>query len=152
MIAVTVEPGVSLPPGAAVRLRARAMRALIAAGKSGADLSIVLCGDESIRALNAKWRQVDKATDVLSFSQDDPNVLGDVVISVQTAARRKKRTLDDELFFLLVHGLCHLMGHDHGTRAEARKMFALERAIRARADKPAPRRTPGTGRRRAGRS
>ena len=152
MVAVTVEPGVSLPAGAAIRLRARAMRALAAAGRTGADLSIVLCGDDSIRALNARWRKVDKATDVLSFSQDDPRVLGDIVISVETAARRRKRTLDDELFFLLVHGLCHLLGHDHATRAEARQMFALERANRARADTPAPRRTRGTGRRRAGRS
>ena len=152
MVAVTVEPGVSLPAGAAIRLRARAMRALEAAGKHGADLSIVLCGDASIRALNARWRKVDKATDVLSFSQDDPHVLGDVVISVETAARRRKRTLEDELFFLLVHGLCHLMGHDHATRTEARTMFALERSIRERADIPAPRRTRGTGRRRGARS
>jgi probable rRNA maturation factor len=152
MVSVTVEPGVVLPRGADVRLRARAARAVTAAGVRGADLSVVLCGDASIRALNQRWRNVDKATDVLSFSQDDPKLLGDVVISVETAARRKKRTLDDELFFLLVHGLCHLLGHDHATTAEARRMFALERAIRSRADRPAPRRKPGTNRRRAGRS
>ena len=152
MVTVTVEPGVALPRGAEVLLRARAARAVAAAGVRGADLSVVLCGDASIRALNQRWRNVDKATDVLSFSQDDPRVLGDVVISVETAARRKKRSLDDELFFLLVHGLCHLLGHDHATTAEARRMFALERAIRARADTPAPRRKRGTGSGRAGRS
>ena len=130
---MTVEPGVRarLPRGAAIRLRARAVRAVAAAGTRGADLSVVLCGDASIRALNARWRGVDKPTDVLSFSQDDAALLGDVVISVETAARRKKRALEDELFFLLVHGLCHLLGHDHATPAQARAMFALERAIRA---------------------
>src|SRR5262245_8082487 len=115
MVTVTVEPGVILPRGADVRLRARATRAVAGAGVRGSDLSIVLCGDASIRALNQRWRQVDKATDVLSFSQDDPRLLGDVVISVETAARRRKRPLEDELFFLLVHGLCHLLGHDHAT-------------------------------------
>src|SRR5262249_7497992 len=141
-----------LPRGAAVRLRARATRALTAAGARGTHLSVVLCGDASIHALNARWRGVDKPTDVLSFSQDDPRLLGDVVISVETAARRKKRSLEDELFFLLVHGLCHLLGHDHATVAQARTMFARERAIRARVDTPAPRRKRETGRRRAGRS
>jgi probable rRNA maturation factor len=110
----------------------------------------VLCDDHAIHALNRRFRGVDRPTDVLSFSQREglapsSRLLGDVVISVETAARRRKRTLEDELFFLAVHGLCHLLGHDHATRAEARHMFALERAIRSAANagersRPHPRR------------
>jgi probable rRNA maturation factor len=130
-----------LPSGAAARLRARSRRALLAAGVRPATLSIVLVDDAAIRALNRDFRGRDRPTDVLSFSQREgawvpgQALLGDVVVSAQTAARRRQRELEDELFFLVVHGLCHLLGHDHGTRAEARRMFALERSIRARADR-----------------
>ena len=139
-----------LPKGLATRLRARAVRALAAAGRARSELSIVLTGDREIHALNRIYRGVDKPTDVLSFQQDGETLLGDVVISVETAARRPKRGLEGELYHLLVHGLVHLLGYDHATRGEARRMFALERNIKARADRSAPRRTRGTGRRRAG--
>jgi len=128
-----------LPAGASARLRRRAARALRAAGAPGADLSIVLTDDAAIRSLNRKFRGVDRPTDVLSFSQREgeapphARLLGDIVISVQTAARRRKRLLEDELFHLLVHGLLHLLGYDHRTPTEARRMFALARRIQARA-------------------
>ena len=161
-VALRVEPAVAarLPRGAAQRLRRRGARALGALGRTRAQLSIVLCDDAAIRALNRAYRGLDRATDVLSFSQQegapipipipspDPGaaLLGDVVISVETAARRRRRPLEQEIFVLLVHGIVHLCGYDHGTRAEARRMFALERRVRAevaRAQPPAMRSRKG---------
>jgi probable rRNA maturation factor len=127
-----------LAPAQVARLRQRAARVLTAAGCRGAELSILLTDDTEIRDLNRTWRQADRATDVLSFSQlegpgrhgrADPHVLGDVVVSAETAARRRKRPLEDELVRLLVHGVCHLLGYDHPTRAAARRMFAHERTL-----------------------
>ena len=105
--------------------------ALEAIGKSDHDLSIVLTDDEHIRFLNRDFRQKDSATDVLSFPQmdDEPFVspipiLGDLVISLETAARQAEERghpLAAEVQILLVHGLMHLLGHDHledGDRAD----------------------------------
>lgn len=85
---------------------------------ASAELSVVLCSDAYIRKLNAQWRGKDAATDVLSFPQDDPDrvVLGDIVISVDTASRQaEERQLQfrDEIRILLVHGVLHLLGYDH---------------------------------------
>lgn len=95
------------------------------------ELSVVLCDDPFIRPLNAEWRQRDQATDVLSFPQDGPGgmVLGDVVISVETADRQARvagHSFEDELRVLLAHGLAHLLGHDHHTPEDAQEMAALE--------------------------
>jgi probable rRNA maturation factor len=78
---------------------------------------------------------------VLSFSllegahaEHRGGLLGDVVISVETAARQaaeRRRGLDDELTRLMVHGLCHVLGHDHEADEEARVMAAEERRVRA---------------------
>ena len=83
------------------------------------ELSVALCDDEHIRALNKEWRGKDSATDVLSFPADsfgDVVVLGDCVISVDTARRQAAEVghgLLDECRVLLVHGLLHLCGFDH---------------------------------------
>ena len=88
-----------------------------------AELSIVLCDDAFIRPLNQAYRQRDMATDVLSFAMqegdsllDDDPVLGDLVISVETARRQAREvghSVQEELRVLLVHGLLHLLGYDH---------------------------------------
>lgn len=83
-----------------------------------AELSVVLCSDAHIASLNAQWRGVEGPTDVLSFPQDDEDgvLLGDIVISVETAAAQAtERGLElvDEIRVLLVHGLLHLLGYDH---------------------------------------
>ncbi|KAI0566720.1 haloacid dehalogenase-like hydrolase family protein [Gracilaria domingensis] len=82
------------------------------------ELCIVLCDDKEISTLNSQWRGIDEATDVLSFPQNDPDmvVLGDIVISVETAvkqAEEREYGVRDEIRVLLVHGLLHLMGYDH---------------------------------------
>lgn len=81
-----------------------------------AELSVVLTSDQGIRTVNSEWRGVDASTDVLAFPQDDPDgvVLGDVVISVETAKRQaSNENVRDEIRVLMVHGVLHLLGYDH---------------------------------------
>ncbi|MQM16932.1 hypothetical protein Taro_049895 [Colocasia esculenta] len=93
-----------------------------------AELSVLLCNDDFIQKLNKGWRGEDSATDVLSMSQHIPELdlptltLGDIVISVETAARQaveRGHTLLDEIRILVVHGLLHLLGFDHEISEEA---------------------------------
>lgn len=85
-----------------------------------------MCDDAFIQDLNARWRGLDKPTDVLSFAQeDDPHLLGDIVISLPTATRQADRAgwpLDHEVVLLAVHGLLHLLGFDDETLPGAREM------------------------------
>jgi rRNA maturation RNase YbeY len=107
---------------------------------TGGELSVVLVGDEAMRGLNSRYRNVERATDVLAFAlregEDrdvDGTLLGDVVISIDTAARRANRknlALAEEVRVLLVHGVLHLLGYDHErSPAEARRMFAAQRRL-----------------------
>jgi rRNA maturation RNase YbeY len=102
----------------------------------GAELSVVLCNDERIAEMNAAWRGVDGPTDVLSFPQEDARVLGDLVISLDTAARQaatRSHGLRDELRILLVHGMLHLLGFDHERdRAAHEEMAARETELMGR--------------------
>jgi len=124
-------------------LIARAERMLEALRLSGAELSIVVCGDAMIHRLNASFRGFDKPTDVLAFAQGEqltvPSrrrwapVLGDIVISLPTAARQaraKGRSALDELTMLLAHGLLHLLGIDHQTKVQWRRMQARTDLLR----------------------
>ncbi|ONI33748.1 hypothetical protein PRUPE_1G444400 [Prunus persica] len=97
-------------------------------GFESVELSVLLCNDEFIRKLNKEWRNEDHATDVLSLSQHVPDLklpilmLGDIVISVETAARQAEErghSLIDEIRILMVHGLLHLLGFDHEVSEEA---------------------------------
>jgi probable rRNA maturation factor len=128
---------------AAVRRRVagRVRRALRALDRARSSATLVFTDDDEIRALNRRFRHHDRATDVLSFhlqelaGEADPAgqgvELGDIVISVETARRRARgRRLPAELERLAIHGLCHLFGHDHKRKREARVMFALERRLR----------------------
>ena len=92
---------------------------------SDPEISVVFCDDPFIQALNAKYRGKDKPTDVLSFAQDDPHVLGDIIISVPTAARQAEAAgwpVESEIALLAVHGLLHLLGYDDETEAGAWNM------------------------------
>ncbi len=113
-----------------------------------AEVSIVLTTDEHIHELNRDYRGKDKPTDVLSFQQldesepprllggspdmEEPVVLGDVVVSVETASRQaaeRDRTLDDEIALLVAHGMLHLLGYDDETDEGADEMRERERAV-----------------------
>ena len=103
-----------------------------------AELSLAFVSDPTIRELNRCYRNRDTPTDVLSFPLADevcPELLGDVVISVDTLrrqARQRKRSVTDELQRLLIHGILHLLGYDHeGSPAEARRMRKAEREMKA---------------------
>jgi probable rRNA maturation factor len=118
---------------AAARLRRRAAEYLDALGRRDAELSLVLTTDGRIRGLNRRWRGKDRATDVLSFPISEPlgsgSLLGDVVISLDTAARRsraERRPLGSELDRYLAHGILHLLGFDHERPRDARVMAAQE--------------------------
>ena len=122
-------------------LVARMKVALRALGRARSSATLLLTDDREIRVLNRDYRKHDRATDVLSFhlqelgGAEDPAgdgiMLGDIVISVETARRRSAgQRLPRELERLAIHGLCHLFGHDHKRRAEADVMFALERRLR----------------------
>jgi len=96
------------------------------------ELSLVLTSDSNIRKLNAQWRGRDVATDVLSFPLEEGALLGDVVISMDTAQSRVSEPdwlLDDEVLFLLIHGVLHLLGHDHIVPEERSRMESAEQAL-----------------------
>ena len=96
------------------------------------EISLVFCDDSFIQALNAEYRGKYKPTDVLSFAQDDPKVLGDIVISLPTAARQAEAAgwpLENEIALLGVHGLLHLLGFDDETEAGAWEMQRRTEAV-----------------------
>lgn len=105
------------------KLVRRATRVLSALGYEDAELSVFICGDEDIRLLHKEYFSVDEPTNVISFSQSEgeyseiePQMMGDIVISYETAARdavEAGHSLDDEVAFLLIHGILHLSGYDH---------------------------------------
>ena len=108
-----------------------------------AELSVLLCDDETIARLNTHWRGKEKPTNVLSFpapSQQGaaPNEsipLGDIAIAYETLVREAEengKTASDHLSHLVVHGFLHLLGYDHHMDDEAERMERLERDILAR--------------------
>ena len=111
-----------------------ATKALAAIGKSDS-ATIAFVSDKKIRELNRQFRGVDKATDVLSFPADEPNNLGDVAISVETAAghaKENKLSFENEIAQLILHGLLHLSGYDHET--DNGEMNRLELRLRRKLD------------------
>jgi probable rRNA maturation factor len=121
-------------PLSSATVRTRAGRMLQALDMRDAELSVLLCDDAMIHALNREYRGIDRPTDVLAFAMGEGEampevaaILGDVVISLPTARRQAEaagRALLDEVTMLLAHGLLHLLGFDHVTRAEERRMTA----------------------------
>jgi probable rRNA maturation factor len=136
-----------LPAALRRRLGRRLRAALRLLGRSRSQVTLLLTGDAEIRALNQRYRKLDRATDVLAFHQralrgeadpaGDGVFLGDIVISVETALRRASgRRLPGELARLSLHGLCHLFGHEHHRPAEAKRMRALEDRLLRRTRSP----------------
>ena len=108
-----------------------------------AELSVLLCDDETIARLNGQWRGQQKPTNVLSFPApplqgtvpDEKIPLGDIAIAYETLAREAEengKTISEHLSHLVVHGFLHLLGYDHHMDDEAERMERLERDILAR--------------------
>lgn len=121
---------------------AAARAALTEAGARlrGAELSLVLADDATVAALNERWRHRAGPTNVLAFSAGGrpdaaaPLLLGDVILAFETVAREAKeqgKSLADHLRHLVVHGVLHLLGHDHDAAKTARRMEALEKRVLA---------------------
>ncbi len=139
-VRLTVPPQSSQLPRIDPRLlRSRAARALREVGQSNSELSIAIVLDNEIAALNSEYRGKRSATDVLSFSllegehsDQRGELLGDVVIGIETAARQARaahRGIDAEVARLLIHGILHLIGWNHEESAEAKLMRAEERRL-----------------------
>lgn len=148
MLDLTVDRAVrgALAAGELRRLRRRAARMVKAAwllegGRRELEVALRLTDDATIHALNRDYRRKDRPTDVLAFALREgeggglhPQLLGDVVISIDTARRQaRRRGLGGELLFLTAHGLCHLLGYDHQTDREEAEMNARMAALLAEA-------------------
>jgi probable rRNA maturation factor len=117
--------------GLGARVKSAAARALKEAHRKG-DLTVLLTGDEDIRALNLSFRGLDAPTDVLSFPAATKAYLGDVALAYGVTAKDAKRSgkrLGDHAAHLVVHGVLHLLGYDHMTAHEAKAMQALETRV-----------------------
>ena len=122
-------------------LRSVAKRILSASGCPEASLSVLIVDDAGIREINRDWLDKDRPTNVISFAMQEgegagvqADLLGDVVISAETAARDAQEAgipVEHELCFLLLHGMLHLLGYDHerGSAADAERMEAREREL-----------------------
>lgn len=127
-----------------VRLASAVVRVLDLAGAGGGEVSLSLVSDRGIRTLNRDYRGRDEPTDILSFAMQEGewgdvsgNLLGDLVISLESVYRQSRNTWSDgrpvtgtpqrELALMTVHGLLHLLGYEHvRSRRGAARMIARE--------------------------
>lgn len=137
-IDVLLDDGVEADEDLPVWLHTVALAALRAAGLEASELCVRLVDDDEMAEINGQWRNKPEPTDVLSFPQQEPPVrgglLGDLVVSLPTARRQAEEVgheLRSELCVLLVHGVAHLLGHDHHEPVEAAAMAALEAELLA---------------------
>lgn len=137
-LATTGAERLVVPAPARARFAAYARRVLAREGVRRVDVSVVFADDATLRALNARYRGIDRATDVLSFTYADDGpgaprraLEGELVLSVARIAAqapRYRHSEGAELLRLVTHGLLHLCGHDHVKAGERRVMRAAERA------------------------
>ncbi|MBI5966516.1 MAG: rRNA maturation RNase YbeY [Deltaproteobacteria bacterium] len=122
------------------KIRRAAKKILDALGCEGQEVNIVIVDDVEITRLNCQYFHRNRPTNVISFplAADDaatinPPILGDVVISAETAKRQSEAVggeTEEEVLFLMIHGILHLLGYDHvGSRDERRKMEEKEREL-----------------------
>ncbi|MGI5877418.1 MAG: rRNA maturation RNase YbeY [Christensenellales bacterium] len=144
---------VEVHPGTEAMLENAVRTALARTGAGDLQVSVLLVDDEAIRDMNREYRGMDRSTDVLSFPMlsyldgeyddqlvfdTDPEtgevLLGDVVISIETAVRQADEyghSIERELAYLAVHGVLHLRGYDHENESDRRGMRAAEEEILA---------------------
>jgi probable rRNA maturation factor len=149
------DPGALISQAVAATLRSRHLAV------QHYEVVVLLCDDVRIRALNAEFRGQDKPTNVLSWpaadlspdrpgddpvapepgSPEDPEALGDIALALgvcRAEAEASGKPLDHHLTHLVVHGVLHLLGHDHETEADALLMEARETTILASLGIPDP--------------
>jgi probable rRNA maturation factor len=147
-IDLNVETDVTQEEQEALRWMEKALHAAAEAEKlPPVELSVTIVDNAAIHALNKKWRQVDRPTDVLSFPLWEPDEewvmeegeeavsLGDLVISIEKAKEQAEEfghSLKRELGFLAVHGFLHLLGYDHETKEQEEEMFSRQEEILSR--------------------
>lgn len=143
MIDVVVDEGVDMdcmPDAARVTEAVRAACVVAGVSDGQPELCVRFADDLAVRALNRDWRAKDKITDVLSFPMQEGDIdpvayLGDIVLAVPFVGREAARLMlppADHALHLIVHGVLHLLGHDHEDDAEAERMQSLERLALAR--------------------
>jgi probable rRNA maturation factor len=122
-----------ISPVTRMRMKGAALRALTHE-KARGTLTILLGSDVRLKGLNAQFRGKNKPTNVLSFPSDEDGYLGDIAIAhgvVKREAAEAGKRFSDHLAHLAVHGVLHLLGHDHENVEEAERMEGLEREILA---------------------
>ena len=133
---INLETALDLPFD--IALLEQAARAALDYQSADGDLTLVLTDDEQLRLLNRDYRGVDAPTDVLSVpaSETDPETgrryLGDILVSIsraETQARAAGHPIEDEARLLVVHGVLHLLGHDHADADEKAKMWKAQSTI-----------------------
>ena len=146
---LTESPQWDAQPGAEATVRRAIAQAAAIEGTAdpAAEISVLLCDDPVIAALNARWRGRNEPTNVLSFpapragDSGTPAHLGDIAIACETVIREAQeqgQPVSRHLAHLAVHGFLHLLGYDHGTDDEAERMEQLERDILASLGIPDP--------------
>lgn len=141
---ISIDDGVTLPAATLRAMRTELSRMVRAAAKTDGrddyEVAVRFTGDREMRVLNRDYRGKDKPTDVLAFAHREgpaaelhPELLGDIVISVETAREQAKQGLHAELLHLASHGLCHLLGYDHRDDEEERVMNARAAVLRGEA-------------------
>ena len=153
---VNIQEGLSFPPPEDLLRRAALAALDAAFPDSRCQLTLALCDDPAIRTLNARYRGDDKVTDVLAFSPthsgpwqgdddsqsapngpdavfptppNEPPDLGDVVVCLPQALRQAaeaRRSVQHEIALLVIHGVLHLLGHDHYDEQEKALMWSLQ--------------------------
>jgi probable rRNA maturation factor len=130
-------------PDAEALVRTACEAALASEGADGEGVSLLLTSDLAVQALNARFREQDKPTNVLSFPAptNPERFLGDVALAFGTCAREaaeQGKPLAHHLQHLVAHGVLHLLGYDHMNDAEAQEMEGLERVVLAGLGVPDP--------------
>ena len=148
MVSITFEGRLPAGVGRAELERLAGLAYARGGGRGGASMSLSVIGDARMRSLNRAWRGKDRTTDVLSFGfkerkgfvlpgpEKAANDIGDLFVSlpqVRRQAKRIGRPLREEFALMVVHGVLHLLGHDHETLRQERAMFALQHDILIRA-------------------